>query len=221
MSTCISEPLSYMRLERYALGELPTEETQRVAAHLDGCAVCRACYERVRSDGREQELMALSVKLGAQPLPAAPRRKRSWPALAAAASVACAVYLMLQPKTAIKSPDLEPPTGTKGGALALEVVRMDAQGQLLEPTHFAAGDRFKLLFSCPEGFEGTVRVLAFQSGEVFEPVPAQELTSCGNRRPLSGAWQFDGAGAVDLCVVFSRDVPYVCARIEPQGTPSH
>jgi anti-sigma factor RsiW len=40
------------RFDRYREGELPAEEQSAVAAHLEGCAPCRAAYERfVRTMG--------------------------------------------------------------------------------------------------------------------------------------------------------------------------
>ncbi|MCA9675926.1 MAG: zf-HC2 domain-containing protein, partial [Myxococcales bacterium] len=46
-ATCVSEPVSWLRLERYALGELPGPLAREVAAHLAGCPACRACLDRI------------------------------------------------------------------------------------------------------------------------------------------------------------------------------
>jgi hypothetical protein len=119
----------------------------------------------------------------------------------------------------------------KGDSLALEVVRVDAQGRQREPSGFAAGDRFKLLLTCPPSLAGNWRVLAFQAGEVFEPV-TQQLLRCGNRAAVGGAWALDGEAPVELCVVRADGVsaavidaarspqalpePNLCVRLAPQ-----
>jgi hypothetical protein len=224
MTPCIGEPVSYMRLERYSLRELPADDVQRVAAHLSQCATCRACYERIQADGREQEVAALVAKISA-PQPRAAARKRGWlwGAGAIAASLAGLLFVM---RSAPGSPPMAPGS-IKGGELALELTRVNGHGQLLDPSRFAQGDRFKLALSCPPALAGQVRVLAFQAGEIFEPLPVQTLESCGNRRALTGAFQLDGQAPVDVCVVLgevpvaaarSRAAlpdPHVCVRVEP------
>lgn len=230
MTSCIGEPVSYFRLERYSLHELPAEEDRSIAAHLEQCPVCRACYERIQADVRDSDIAALAAKLSRVPqLPAAARppvARAAWGFGALVASLACLLFVMRPQPT---GPSVASDITTKGDALALELVRADAQGQLLEPTHFAAGDRFKLLLTCPASFAGSVRVLAFQGGAFFEPVPAQRLETCGNRRALAGAWQLDGTEAVELCAVFADaeldlsalktaeelQSPHVCARLSP------
>ena len=90
--------------------------------------------------------------------------------------------------------------GVKGGAVALSLVRLDAQGRLLEPVRFAPGDRFKLLVTCPPALQGPVRVLIFQAEAVYEPLPPQALR-CGNRVALPGAFRLDGSRPVQVCAV--------------------
>ncbi|HET8932637.1 MAG TPA: hypothetical protein VFN67_04315 [Polyangiales bacterium] len=226
MTSCIGEPVSYFRLERYGLHELPAEEDRSVAAHLEQCAVCRACYERIQADARDSDIAAIAAQLSQLPA-ARPRRARAlWGLTALAASVACLLFV-LRPQPAV--PGIASESTTKGDGFALELVRADADGQLLEPTHFVPGDRFKLLLTCPASSAGSVRVLMFQGGASYEPVAAQRLDTCGNRRPLAGAWGLDGLEAVELCAVFadaSLDVsalrtgdqlsaPHVCVRVSP------
>jgi hypothetical protein len=214
--SCVSEPVSYLRLERYNLHELPAAEESRVAEHLARCPVCRACYARIQADARDADVALLAAKLS-RPVspPKAATRRGIYVTLLA--SAACLMLFLLEPLAR---------DGTKGGELALELVRMSSAGQLLEPTHFAPGDRFKLAVSCPPELAGSVRVLAFQGSEVFEPVAAQALPECGNRRTLTGAWQLDGSEPVELCVVFGAGTSalrlrealpesHVCAHVAP------
>lgn len=227
MTSCIGEPVSYFRLERFELRELSADEQGSVAEHLAQCPTCRACHERIRADGREQDLAALVAKLQAPRAlqPRAARRTRGWVwGTVALSLVGVLAVLSTQPV----SPPMAPGGhGTKGDGLALELTRVDAQGQQLEPTRFAPSDRFRIALSCPPALAGTVHVLAFQAGEKFEPLPAQTLASCGNRRMLSGAFRLDGSAPVDVCVLLGdADVtaarsrnelpePHVCERIEP------
>lgn len=234
--SCIGEPISYLRLERYGLGELSPVERQRIREHLAACAVCRGCFERVQADTRASDLAWLTSRLELAPPVAgakavmmpAPSRGwagwRSWIAWgggALGAGLALGLALMILPSrptrpragshaardSAAPAPAPAPPKGarSKGDPLALELIRRDAQGRLLDPIGFAVGDRFKLLLTCPPELTGTVRVLAFQAGEVFEPIPAQQLR-CGNRRALTGALQLDGDAPVALCAVFADNV---------------
>jgi hypothetical protein len=116
----------------------------------------------------------------------------------------------------------------------MSLVRRDVAGRLLEPRQFAPEDRFKVLLTCAPPLHGPVRVQIFQGGEVYEPVPEQTLPRCGNRRALTGAWQFDGREPLDLCVLFTEradasalaavrstdalaalGVPHACVRLDP------
>ncbi|MCA9536808.1 MAG: zf-HC2 domain-containing protein [Myxococcales bacterium] len=64
---CTGTPVSWLRLERLALGELTGDEARTVEAHLRECAACRACAEEcaapvalptldVSADSRSAEL---------------------------------------------------------------------------------------------------------------------------------------------------------------------
>ena len=238
MSACTGQPVSWLVLERYALGELSSEQGRAVAEHLAACPACRACREQIASDARDFTFLTRAL-----PLPAAgshaPRRstRRSvrsvWLALAgtcAAALLVLRVALAPEAESGATSPGVG--AGTKGGEVALELVRRDARGRLLEPVRFAASDRWKALVTCPPSLQGPVRVQIFQGGQVFEPLPEQPL-SCGNGRALTGAWQLDGAETAEVCVVFPGNaaerlagarnasalaalgLPHACATLAP------
>lgn len=111
--------------EEYAEGELPEKLARPVAAHLEGCADCRANYEEVRelvADLRAIPLPEVServwegalARIRSEPqVPRAPRRLRSaWRVgLAAAAALLAVAALGVFWDLARRRPDL-PPTLT-------------------------------------------------------------------------------------------------------------
>ena len=65
--TCVDQPISWLRLERYALAELDGATTASVRTHLDECAACRAALASLEGD---------RVELPALHSPDRPRRAR-------------------------------------------------------------------------------------------------------------------------------------------------
>ena len=59
--TCISEPISWLRLERHALAP-----DAAVTEHVAACAACRACLDEI-----ERDVVALPPLL-------VPERRRPW-----------------------------------------------------------------------------------------------------------------------------------------------
>src|ERR1035437_2716481 len=101
-------------LRAYLDRELPTEDMQRVAAHLGKCTVCDGlCTELAARAAHVSALMELLPEWGeAMPRPAtpasAPHRRATWVgiAVALAAGLALAAYLMpdRHPREAVALP---------------------------------------------------------------------------------------------------------------------
>lgn len=185
-----NEPLSWLTLERYALGELSAAEHVVVEQRLEISAEDRACLEAIRSD-----------RSVLPPLPVLPLRatKRSrWPAWSAGLAAAAALLLtFLRPH---QEEELRAPIdGTKGGEVAILLVS-EQHGSGVRT--FAPGERLKVLVTCPAAFHASMRVLVFQDGQRFEPLPPAQL-KCGNLVPWPAAFELDGTGAVDVCVTWS------------------
>jgi hypothetical protein len=228
MSPCIGEPVSWMRLERYGLGELPAAERATIREHLAACPACGECFARIEQ-GRE--LPALPPLAALRPRA---RPRVAWLGMLAVASAAAVAMLLVartQPDVALPGPHLRAPA--KGGDFAIEVVRIDAEDRLRDATHFAASDRFKVLLTCPPPWVGHAEVVVYQDGRAFFPLAPQLAPSCGNRRKLAGAFQLDGASPASVCVALApsaidrnrlaqgpQALPELslCARLEP--TPS-
>jgi hypothetical protein len=228
MSPCIGEPVSWMRLERYGLGELPAAELATIREHLAACPACGECFARIEL-GRE--LPALPPLAAGSPR-ARPRAEWwGWLAVASAAAVALLLVARTQPDVALPGSHLRAPA--KGGDFAIELVRIDAQNQLRDATHFTPSDRFKVLLTCPAPWLGHADLVVYQDGRAFFPLAPQLIESCGNRRALAGAFQLDGASPASVCVALARSVIdrnrlaqgaqalpelSLCTRLEP--TPS-
>jgi hypothetical protein len=202
----VAEPLSWLVLERYALGELAGDERRAVEARLAESPEDRACLEIILQDATELP-----------PLPAPPSRMRvrTWAPLALAA--AAALLLMFRPGD-VPPAQRSVSSGTKGGDVAILLVS-DRHGEA--PTGFAAGERFKVLVTCPAWFEEPLRVVVLQDGARFEPLPAAS-PACGNHVPWPGAFRLDGDAPATVCLAWgprSTGEPgerAVCTVLEPR-----
>ena len=200
---CIGEPISWLRLERFALGATDPA----IASHLAACPACRHCLDEIRGD---------AVALPPLVVPAAPPR-RSWrlawlaPAFAAAAAAAVILVIVLRPPPSPPSP----PSGDtaanrvaiKGiGEVTLELVRERAGQIQFDARRYAPGDRWKVMVSCPPGALGLAMALDISVADgltVDHPLAASQVV-CGNRVVVPGAFTVTGNRA-------NR----VCARIAP------
>ena len=197
MSQCIGEPISWLRLERYGLHELPDNERSAVDEHLRACPACEACFRSI-SDDAGHELPELL-------LPAAKTVKPRWPWFGGMLAAAAAVLLMLR----LNGPQPEPPRShtIKGGELSLELVRLGPDGRLLESDRYRRDDRFKALLSCPGEASTEAELIVYQDGQAFFPLDPIRLAACGNRRSLPGAFRLDGTSKADVCVVVAKQAP--------------
>lgn len=180
--TCIGEPVSWPRLERFAAGS----GEPAVAAHVEACPACRACLDSIRAD-----VVALPPLVA---VAAAPVRRRRWlaPAMAAAmaALVALVVIVRRPPAFAV---------GIKGvGEVSLALVR-ERHGELsFDARRYAPGDRWKVVVSCAPGPEVAVDVSVADGATVDHPLAGR--LACGNRVPVPGAFTLTGAAPNRICV---------------------
>lgn len=202
---CIGEPVSWLRLERFAAGGTDAA----IAQHLAACAACQQCLDEIRGD---------RVALPPLAVPAAkPRRWISWlaPAFALAAAAAIAI-VVLRPKPQ----EREDVAYVKGvGEVVLGVVR-ERGGVIREDVlTFAPGDRWKLVVTCPPGASTRVEVSVTEkgSGRVDHPLAPATL-ACGNRMVLPGAFSLTGAYPSRVCVRVSsdEDSASACLMIAPE-----
>lgn len=182
---CIGEPISWLRLERHAAGA-PAEPA--LAAHLAACPACRACLAELRED-------VVVLRPLVIPAPRAPARPwwRAWwtgPAMALAAA-AVVLLVVVAPEGHREREDV---VGIKGvGDVMIGVVR-ERDGVIREDLHaFRAGDRWKVVVTCPPAAAAAIAVTVTELGTttVDRPLPPTTL-ACGNRVVVPGAFTLTG-----------------------------
>ncbi|HEX3476187.1 MAG TPA: hypothetical protein VHT91_14275 [Kofleriaceae bacterium] len=196
MTACTGEPISWPRLEQFALD--PGDPA--IAAHLAGCAVCRDCLERIRGDAVALPPLAVPDPPG---LRARGRTWRRWwlaPVLAAAAAVAL-VVLRPPPRAGDR-------IAIKGiGEVVLELVRERAGAISYDARRYAPGDRWKIVLSCPPAADSApspAQMLAIDVSvadgiTVDRPLAATRI-ACGNRVVVPGAFTVTGDRNNRVCV---------------------
>ncbi len=192
------EPLSWLLLERYALGEVSAKERAEVEARLRASAVDRERLDSILHD--TVELKPLSALAPVHTLPSKSKQQTGRYPLAALTLAAAAALLALLQKpeagpVAVQVPE-SPHNHVKGGELSLSLV---SQQGTLNPERFAQGESFKVLVTCPPHFEEELRLFIFQGGARYEPLAPVQL-ECGNQVPWPGAFSLDGSEPATICV---------------------
>jgi hypothetical protein len=224
MNVCVSEPISWPRLERYGLGMVSAEERLTISVHLARCPICSACMQRIdtRADVLRLPLPAAPVRARRSPTRWQKREKR-W-----LYGAAIAVLGILLVRALLASRELAP------GDVALELMRLGPDGQQRVPTHFEAGDRFRARLSCPPSFRGEAELVVYQDLQRRFPLTTQKLDSCGTGRSLQGAFRIEGVNPASVCVVLAAagslldrstlarspeqlTEPHVCSIVRPHS----
>ncbi len=223
-AACVSEPVSWLDLELYALGELPGEQLRAVDQHLAQCEACQGCLDTIQADA--VALPALpGIEPAAKPAPEPAPEQRPWwrwlrwslaPAVAVAAAVLLAVLLPEDPAV-----DLPPRrVAIKGGDLALTLVRRRGAATTDAPRTFAPGDRFKVEVTCPPGQTLGWDVVVYQGGKAAFPFTPGGSLLCGNREPLAGAFGVTGDQPAHVCLVVGAGLKRARLGGGPQRLPS-
>lgn len=227
LSRCTGEPISWLRLERYHLGELAEGERARVAEHLTVCATCAECMERIEADEAvilpALELGAGAGRAASVATPAPPRR---WRLLASAGALAAAAVMVLgigRTWRGSGTPMTERETALlKGDGMAFVLVREDGQRVVDAQGVFRDGDRFKALVTCPPAMGANFDLVVFDaSGASFPLAPAPGF-ACGNEVPLPGAFRLtaEPGGHETVCVVWTDAEQVDRAALSRNGVAS-
>jgi hypothetical protein len=207
---CIGEPISWLRLEQLALAP-PDAADSAISAHLATCPACQQCLDQIRGDA-----VALPPLVAPPVAPRArrPAWRRRWlaPALAALAAVAILV-VVLRPVPARH--DALGPVAIKGvGEVALELVRERGGAIAVDARHYAPGDRWKIVVSCPPAAGAAMLALdvSVADGAAIDHPLAAARIACGNRVVVPGAFAITGDRPNRVCVWIG---PAAAAGVEP------
>ncbi len=204
---CVGEPVSWLRLERYHLGDIHGGERTRIAEHLATCAVCAACLSRIEQDAAAP---LPSLSLAATPVP---RRGARVPLFARAAVVVGTVAAAVGGILAVHGPghraderrsSASASRAKGGGAVAFSLVRDDAERIDGREGVYRESDRFKAMVTCPPTMSGMFDLVVYDDGGASFPLEAT-LLACGNDVPLPGAFRLTGETAKTVCVVWSEE----------------
>lgn len=196
--SCIGTPISWLRLETYALDK----RDAAVAAHLAECPACSSCFASITDD---------MVALPALVVTDKPKRTWLWWLAPAMAAAAAAIVLLVIVRREPNLPDHV--TTIKGGRqVVLGVVRERSGVIRRDVTAYATGDRWKLTLTCEPGPLVWVDVAVVDPRSVDHPLSPAQL-SCGNEIVVPGAFEITGRDANVVCAVLDPDA------IPPRTTP--
>jgi Putative zinc-finger len=194
---CIDTPVSWLRLERYHLGELPPEERTKILAHVTACPACAACLKEV-DDGAKKTLPTLTSPPSKQT-----NVIRIIPFIVTGLALAAAAILWIGPFSKVETNGpVASSDRVKGGDVAFTLARDDDEliGDAAGTYH--DGDRFKALVTCPAGLDASWDLVVFERGEASFPLASASHLPCGNAVPLEGAFRLTGAESMTVCVVW-------------------
>lgn len=214
MTACVGEPISWLRLEGFALGA----PDPGIASHIAACATCRGCLDHIRADVVALPALEPAVR---------PVRRRRWmtPAFAAVgAAVLAAIAVIIVRDPAAGGPEaLDAKLGAvavKGvGEVTLELVR-DRAGEIRhDASRYARGDRWKVVVTCPPAGAAWVEVSVSDGATTDHPLAPAQLV-CGNRVVVPGAFSITGLGTNRVCasVAAAAGAPAatVCTSLRPE-----
>ncbi|MCP4605059.1 MAG: hypothetical protein GY847_31805 [Proteobacteria bacterium] len=206
MKGCVSQPISWLALEQYRLGDLSKVAQQEIQGHLDQCTTCKANLEHLDTDTRLlKPPSVLTLKKPRQYL------LHSRPAIAASVAFAAAALLLIVFKWGLEEPKqytIRPNRiAFKGGEFAMMIAR-ERNGRVKEnPTHFAPGDNFSLFVTHPLPEATNWDVVIWQGDDVFFPVSDRPPLPGGNLVPIPQAFRLTGFTPVTICLMIGDQIP--------------
>ena len=213
MTTCTGEPVSWPRLERFALGA----PDPAIASHLAACPACTRCLDQIRDD-----VVALPPLVVSAPAHRPARRRWLAPAFAAAAAAIVVIAVLMRGRPTPPDELVRAAIGVKGiGEVTLELVRERAGAIRFGAASYAPGDRWKVVVSCPPSAAAWIDVSVADGVTTDHPLgllPAQ--VACGNRAVMPGAFTITGARPNRVCAHVAAapggDAGIACLTVVPE-----
>jgi hypothetical protein len=197
VTACIGTPISWLRLETYALAD---RGDPAITDHLASCPACRSCLDEIRGD-----VVALPpLAIAAPPTPWWRRLRWIAPAMAAAAAIVLFVVIR-RPGPEQRRDDVATIKGA--GDVVLGVVRERAGTIRTDVRTFSPGDRWKAVITCAANTSVWVDVAVIDSHGADYPLGVVQVP-CGNQIAVPGAFSITGS-----------EVNRVCARIATGVAP--
>lgn len=198
-ASCTSTPISWTRLELYAVGEGTEDDRLAIATHLGACDACKSCLATLEADTRPLRPLALPAKKAESNVFSLRRATAAVGALAFAA----AVFLFIRHNGA--SGDLAGgmpgEARTKGMTVGFVLVRDDNVEVGGADGTYRDGDRFKARVSCPADMHASWDLVVLDNGEASFPLEQQADLPCGNGVVLPGAFRLVGHNPMTVCLV--------------------
>jgi hypothetical protein len=224
VTACIGEPISWPRLEQFALdpGDLA------ITAHVAACAACRQCLAQIQADVVELPALVFGVVRREGPAarghaehaqPRTPATRRGWLGLAFAAAAAVVLAILVARRPAPAVDGFATPIGLKGGGdVTLALVRERGGAIALDARRYAPGDRWKLVLSCPPRDALVALELSVADGVTTEHPLAPARLACGNNVAVPGAFTVTGTRANRVCATLTAgaETATACATLRPE-----
>ena len=189
MMACIGEPVSWPRLEAFALDG----RDAAIRAHLGACPACARCLDEITTD-----VVALPVLVVPERAP----KRRWWTVLVPAMALAAAalIALVLWRRGAGDDRVREDMTWINGvGEVTLGLVRERDGAIRDDATTFLPGDRFKIVITCSPSASVAVETAVIDPHSIDTPLPPARI-ACGNRVVLPGAFSLTGDAPNQICI---------------------
>lgn len=215
---CTGGPISWLRIERYALAELPADEVDAIERHLDECEACRSCVALTKTP---RVLPPLPELPASSPTSSRPRRvnPRALGLLGTTLAAAAALILMLRPATGRDESSPPESLRIRGGDVQITLVR-ERGGEIVEnPSGFEREDRWKVLLTCPPDPAASYALWIEQDGQTSRLPLDTDAIRCGNRVAIPGAFRITGSSDANVCVTWSSDTAPL-GGLEPESGES-
>lgn len=201
--TCIDTPISWLRLEQFALDG----RDAKIASHVETCPACAHCLDELRRDIVALPVLDVPAKRAARPW---------WHfALPAFALAAAIIALVIWPRDRARE---DVATVKSVGEVVLGVIR-ERDGAIRDDARtFLETDRWKVVITCPPTASAWVDVDVDVGGD-HPLAPAQ--IACGNRVVVPGAFHLTGTEPNRICVRIAarvgEDAKRACVTIRPEA----